>query len=159
SEGLIHSLISVVMKAFIRISILAMFVSVVGCKSSSTSPNNSSTTPTTTLGTMSATVNGRAWKSDAVVGFRYAATATPNLQFQGWVTKPYVQLPFNVSPAITGPGTYPLVDQVTSLSEKAAEVTFITDTAAFNDNVSGSMTITVLTDKNVQGTLNFRAKG
>jgi hypothetical protein len=106
---------------------------------------------------MTATVNGKAWKSDAVVGFRYAQTATPNLQFEGWVTKPFVQIPFNVSPAITAPGTYPLVTSVSSLSDMSAEVALNTDTASFSDNVSGSMTITVLTDKNVQGTFNFKA--
>lgn len=108
---------------------------------------------------MTATVNGKAWKSDAVGGFRYAQTATPNLQFEGWVNQPFVQIPFNVSPAITGPGTYSLVTTVTSLSEQSAEVSFNTDTSSYGDEVNGSMTIMVLTNTNVQGTFHFTAIG
>ena len=108
---------------------------------------------------MTATVNGKAWKSDAVVGFRYAPTATPNLQFEGWVNQPFVQIPFNVSPAITGPGTYPLVTSVSSLTEQSAEVSLNTDTSSYSDEVSGSMTITALTTTNVQGTFHFTAVG
>jgi hypothetical protein len=122
------------------------------CKSNSTSPN------TTTISSgMTATINGKAWKSDAVVGFRHAATATPNLQFEGWVNQPFVQIPFNASPAITGPGTYPIITHVTSLTENSVEAVYNTTDASYSDSSRGSMTITTLTDKNVQGTFNFIA--
>jgi hypothetical protein len=146
-------------KTISQFSLVLALVSLLlgGCKSNSTSPNNSGNT--ITASTMTATVDGKAWKSDGVVGFRYAQTATPNLQFEGWINQPFVQIPFNVSPAITGPGTYPLVTRVSSLNEMSAEVSFNTDTASFSDNVTGSLTITVLTNTNVQGTFNFKATG
>ena len=143
------------MKHLFGISLIVLFASVLGCKTNSTSPNNSQVTVAS--GTMSATVKGKAWKSDGVKGFRYAPTATPNLQFEGWTNQPFVQIPFNVSPAITGAGTYPLITQVTSLSQKAIEGAYNTMQGTYNDTTWGSMTITSLTDKNVQGTFNFTA--
>jgi hypothetical protein len=151
-------------KPIFRFSVVLGLVSILlgGCKSDSTSSNSSSNT--FAANTMTATINGKTWKSDGVVGFRFAPTATPNLQFEGWVNEPNTQIPsdqipFNVSPAITAPGTYPLVANVNSLTDMTASVAFNTDTASFSDYVSGSMTITVLTSTNVQGTFSFKATG
>ena len=108
------------MNTIVRYFLVLLFVSAMlgGCKSDSTSSNNSSNT--VAASTMTATINGQVWKSASVGGYRYAPIATPNLQFEGWVLQPFVQIPFNVSPAITGPGTYPLVTNVNSLTDMTA---------------------------------------
>ncbi len=145
------------MKPVFQFSIVLLFVSAMlyGCKSDSTSSNNSSST--FAASTMTATINGKAWKSDGVGGVRYAGPLS-NLQFEGWVNTPFQQIPFGVSPTITGPGTYALV-QNDQTSGNIVQVSYNTDTSSYSDNVTGSITITVLTNTNVQGTFNFRAIG
>lgn len=106
---------------------------------------------------MTATINGNAWKSDAVVGFLHAAPLN-NIQFEGWINTPLQQIPFGVSPTITDTGTYPLV-QNDQTSSNMVEVSYNTDASSYSDNVTGSITITVLTSTSIQGTFNFTATG
>ena len=153
----ITNLFIIRMNTIVRYFLVLLFVSAMlgGCKSNSTSANNSSTT--VAASTMTATINGNAWKSDAVVGFLHAAPLN-NVQFEGWVNTPFQQIPFGVSTTITGPGTYTLV-QNDQTSGNIVQVSYNTDTESYSDNVTGSITITVLTNTNVQGTFNFRATG
>ncbi|MFI5201874.1 MAG: DUF6252 family protein [Candidatus Kapaibacterium sp.] len=145
------------MKPIFQFSIVLLFSSVLlgGCKSNSTSPNSSGTNNIPSG--MTATINGKAWKSEAVVGFLHAAPLN-NVQFEGWVNTPFQQMPFGVSTSITGPGTYALIqnDQTTG---NIVQVSYNTDASSYSDNVTGSITITILTNSNIQGTFNFSAIG
>jgi len=102
---------------------------------------------------MTATINGKSW-SGQVVGFRHAGPLN-NLQFEGWVTTPFQQIPIGVSPTIKGPGTYPFVTNQSA--GYVASVSYNITTASYSQIIDGSLTITVLTATNVQGTFQFRA--
>src|SRR5579871_1536007 len=122
------------------------------CKSDSTSSNNN---PSVAASSMTATVNGKAWKSDGVKGFRHAGPLS-NIQFEGWTNSPFVQIPFGVAPSVTAPGTYPITLDNSGTGTDASAA-YNTLDASYSDNVSGSITITSLTDKNIQGSFDFFA--
>ena len=146
------------MKPTLTFALVLLFGSALlgGCRSNSTSPNSNNNNNNNIPSGMTATINGKAW-SGQVVGFRHTGPLS-NLQFEGWVTTPFQQIPFGVSPSITGPGTYPLV-QNDQTSGNIVEGAYNTDTSSYSDNVTGSMTIMVLTDNNIQGTFHFTAIG
>lgn len=109
---------------------------------------------------MTATINGTAWTSQGVKGFRHAGQLS-NIQFEGWTGlggSDFKQMVIGLTPSINQPGTYN-VSNDRSYQGNYAVTTYNTMTGAYSDLIDGSVTITALTNTNIQGTFQFRATG
>jgi hypothetical protein len=145
------------MKLLLHVVLLLTATTVfTSCKSNSTSSN----TDAPASSSMTATINGSAWTSQGVKGFRHAGQLS-NIQIEGWTglgTADFKQMVIGFTPSINQPGTYP-VSNDRSYQGNYTVTTYNTMKGAYSDLIDGSVTVTTLTDKNIQGTFLFHASG